>query len=203
MEKIFIGFKNNHVINSKDTFRQVLKLKKLKLNLHHEDGQDVQWLDIYDSSNPRSIIQAIILDRRRRVDYKSIMADRPSTCVVTINNDSIDRIEYYEGHDGLKLIYDIRSKSLQGVQLESSYKEEQEIMNSSYGIRSFTNKPQIGIDYAIFCNLAHEKIIKREKDDKLLYYARNTETLKEHKNNYEKALIGQVLNLCDIGGVER
>lgn len=182
MEKIFIGFKNDHVINSKDTFRQVSKLKKLNLNLLHEDGQDVQWLDIYDSSNPRSIIQAIILDRRKRVDYKNIMADRPSTCVVTINNDSIDRIEYYEGHDGLRLVYDIRSKSLQGVQLDNSYKDELNIIHT--------------------VDIAHETIIKREKDNNLLYYARNTETLEQHRSNYIKALTDKVLNLIDIGGME-
>ena len=42
------------------------------------------------------------------------MADRPSFCVVTPMDGKAVRLEFYEGHDALSLVYDLRSKELQG-----------------------------------------------------------------------------------------
>lgn len=50
MKKHYIGFKNNHACSSKDTIKQILEIKKYKLNISDENGNKLTWEDI---DNPK------------------------------------------------------------------------------------------------------------------------------------------------------
>lgn len=45
------------------------------------------------------------------------MADRPDFCVITAMDNKAVRLEFYEGHDALELVYDLRAKELHGKDL--------------------------------------------------------------------------------------
>ncbi|MCF8307845.1 MAG: hypothetical protein K9I68_02435 [Bacteroidales bacterium] len=112
----FIGINGETTVNSEQTRQQINLVKKLKCSLVYEN-QELTWGLFDDPEEPRSIFQAIEHDRRRRVDKKTFMADRPSFAVVTSINDIAHRLEFYEGHDALSLIFDIRSKQFQNLEL--------------------------------------------------------------------------------------
>ena len=80
-------------------------------------NEKITW-DVFDNPNePRTLFRAILSDRKTRVDQKTFIADRPSFCVVSVAGNRVVRLEYYEGHDALDLVYDIRSKELTGEDL--------------------------------------------------------------------------------------
>ena len=62
--------------------------------------------------NRRSLFDYIIFDRQIRIDQNKMIVDRPSTAVVTVENNAIIRLEFYKGHDSLRLILDLRSDNL-------------------------------------------------------------------------------------------
>lgn len=119
MKKQKIGFKNNKAINSKETKEQIEKLKQYKLNIYDSEGNKISWNDLYNPKKKRTILQAIIEDRRKRIDKNTLMADRPNIAIATIQNNKIVRFEYYRGK---RLIYDLRSKKLSGKDLKPSLK---------------------------------------------------------------------------------
>ena len=84
--------------NSQGTRNQITQLSQNPLLLV-EQGKQVDWQELFDPNNYRSIFQAILDDRERRVDQREIMCDRPPFAVVTVTENGIERVEYYEGHD--------------------------------------------------------------------------------------------------------
>jgi hypothetical protein len=114
----FIGTDGETTVNSQETQRQIDEVKKLESVLIDEGTKEVlPWLAFDDPKEPRSLFQSILNDRRMRVDEGTIMADRPSFIVVTAHRGQTIRLEFYEGHDSLSLVYDLRSRELQGKKL--------------------------------------------------------------------------------------
>lgn len=108
--------KGEQVVGSEETKRQVEMVRKLECHLQ-KDGKALSW-DAFDNpKEPRTLFQAIINDRKLRVDQGMLMADRPPVAVVTVLDGKAVRLEYYEGHDALSLVYDIRAKELEGKEL--------------------------------------------------------------------------------------
>ncbi|MCL0035884.1 hypothetical protein M1N44_02415 [Dehalococcoidia bacterium] len=117
----FIGHDGEKVVNSAKTLEQIAEVKKLECAMEHE-GEQIRW-DMLDSpAEPigfpklgrRTLFQAIVSDRRLRVDQRTMMADRPPIAVVTAVAGKAVRMEFYAGHDALHLIYDLRTRELQG-----------------------------------------------------------------------------------------
>ena len=94
--------------NSQGTQNQITQLSQNPLLLV-EQGKQVDWQELFDPNNHRSIFQAILDDRERRVNQREIMCDRPPFAVVTVTENGIERVEYYEGHDRIEMLYDLRS----------------------------------------------------------------------------------------------
>jgi len=93
----------------KETRKQIEAVKELKSCL------PVQWDELDDPDEKRTLFQAIEADRYTRAE--NLMADRPPFAVVTAYDDKAVRLEYYEGHDALSLVYDVRAKELCGLDM--------------------------------------------------------------------------------------
>lgn len=119
-KQLYIGFNGEKTVDSKTTKQQIEEAKTFELNLFDRNGK-VDWVSFYNPNDSNLIFNAIIADREMRVDKKTYMADRPPIAILTLINDKIERLEYYEGHDRLELIYDIRSKELAEQNIEQSY----------------------------------------------------------------------------------
>ena len=112
----FIGTDGEKVVNSKETLKQIEQVRKLNCSL--QDGETaLTWNDVDNPEETRTLFQSILGDRKMRVDEKTFMADRPAFCVITEHEGAAVRLEYYEGHDALSLVYDIRAKELEGKEL--------------------------------------------------------------------------------------
>ncbi|MCL0088794.1 hypothetical protein M1O54_00265 [Dehalococcoidia bacterium] len=109
----FIGHNGERVVDSMTTLKQIEEVKKLECTMEHE-GERIRWDMLDDPTEPRSLFQAIVADRRLRVDQNTLMADRPPIAVVTAVAGKAVRMEFYEGHDALRLTHDLRTKELQG-----------------------------------------------------------------------------------------
>ena len=125
-ERIFIGFKvemdeSLTACSSNTTQYQVNQIMKFPLKIEI-DGSKMRWSDLYDTSNDRAILNYIINDRKIRVDKHIPMADRPPLAIITFLDHKVVRVEYYEGHDLLKLQYDLYSNGLD-KKISLSYKE--------------------------------------------------------------------------------
>ncbi|MCQ4924892.1 hypothetical protein NE686_17455 [Tissierella carlieri] len=142
-----IGFVDDTVCGSEETRNQIEELKKYQLNLIAEDGKRVEWDDIDNPEEPRTILQAIESDRAMRVDKKKFMANRPLFAVATTKDDEIVRLEFYEGHDKLEKVFDIRSKELLEKDLSDYLSEDEnaydpvEFLKSTFGIDETISKP--------------------------------------------------------------
>lgn len=176
MEKYYIGFKGNSVVNSKDTIQQIIDIKKYNLDIHDGDGNKLSWEVIDNCKYKESLFRNIVRDRKLRVNMKSIMADRPPYCVAYTEENSVVRIEYFEGHDELKQIYDIRRFDLYNVDLEPDLQIDP--LKYQNGLSS--------LESSIFDD-AHKSIIERPKNSKIRYFGRCSETLKEHNDRFYKA----------------
>jgi hypothetical protein len=112
-----------------------------------QKGEKVTWDDVDNPNEPRTLFQSILKDREMRVDKKTLMADRPSFCVITAADGKAIRLEFYEGHDALSLIYDIRSKELQGKRLPNFMDEDPQaydparFLRENFGIPEELSKP--------------------------------------------------------------
>lgn len=113
-----IGFIEDTACDSATTRRQIDALRNYVLDIRGPGGEEIHWLDIDSPDEPRTFLRAIEGDRRIRIDEKTLMADRPPFAVITEEQGRITRIEYYEGHDALELMYDLRSPDLQGKLLQ-------------------------------------------------------------------------------------
>lgn len=126
MKKYYIGVVFNQdegrAVDSKTTQAQIEEVRRLNCKLVGENDEALNW-DIFDNPDkPQTLFQAILIDRKLRIDERNYMADRPNFAVVTADGNNAVRLEYYEGHDYLSKVYDIRSKELKGQKLNDTYK---------------------------------------------------------------------------------
>jgi hypothetical protein len=93
------------------TREQLAELREYDLAVRSEDGEPVPWDAIDDADEPDSICQHVVRDREQRVDDGTLMADRPPVAIFTIDEAAgeVVRVEYYWGHDRLRLEYDLRA----------------------------------------------------------------------------------------------
>lgn len=77
------------------------------------------------------------------------------TVVVTVMEGKAVRLEYYEGHDALSLVYDVRAKKLQGKKLPNFMDKDPQaydpakFLKEAFGIPEEISKPLL--------DKAHEK----------------------------------------------
>jgi hypothetical protein len=183
-------------VGSKETIAQIEKIKNYKLDLIDNHGQAVKWNDLYDINNKNTILRAIILDRKIRVDKCQVMADRPNFCAVTIKDEVIKRIEYYEGHDGLELLYDIRAKELVDKNI-SKYMEKDtmsynfdsnfDILNYYCDLEEFNFMQNFGGKFKKIYRMVHEMVLQSRYDKKCKYPTRVSQTLAQHQYEFQKA----------------
>jgi hypothetical protein len=114
---LFVGVDGETAVDSGTTRKQIDEVRKLECALAKLDGKAMAWDDVDDPEEPRSLLQSILADRRYRVDVGELMANRPSFAVITVVDNKAVRLEFYEGHDALELVYDLRSLELQGKDL--------------------------------------------------------------------------------------
>lgn len=147
-ETLSIGTNDEQVVDSKKTLEQIQAVEALECVLENE-GEKISWKDLDNPDEPRTIFQSILRDRKRRVDEHTMMADRPSFAVITATGGKAVRLEYYEGHDALKLEFDLRSKELQGKKLPNFMAEDEQAYNpakfleEAWGIPESVSKPII------------------------------------------------------------
>ena len=141
-----IGIKDDKTCSSMDTKKQIKNMKNFELDLS-EENKKVTWNDIDNPEEPRTILQAIIKDRELRVDKRKLMADRPPFAVFTTQWNRIIRLEFYEGHDALKKVYDIRNEHFQKINM-SDYLEKDpqaydpvEFLYKTFGLRKEFTEP--------------------------------------------------------------
>jgi hypothetical protein len=117
MNTLFIGADGEQVVDSKETMMQIEEVKALQCDLVTDDGEPLTW-DMFDNPDePATLFPFIAGDRQIRVDQKTAMADRPPFAVITEHDGRCIRLEFYQGHDALELVHDVRSKDLQGADL--------------------------------------------------------------------------------------
>lgn len=147
-ETLFIGADAEQVVNSKKTLEQIQAVEALECAFEHE-GQRISWKDLNNAEEPRTLFQSILRDRKRRVDENTLMADRPSFAVITAMDGKAVRLEFYEGHDALQLVFDLRSKELQGRKLPNFMDEDPQaydpakFLEEALGIPESVSKPVI------------------------------------------------------------
>lgn len=146
-----IGFVDNTACDSKTTREQIETLKGYELDLCTPSGERVTWNDIDNPNEPRTILRAIEGDRKVRVDGKNFMADRPLFAVASIYDNRIVRLEFYEGHDALEKVFDIRAKELQDKNLQDYLTEDEnaydpvKFLEQAFGIPGEFSKPILDI----------------------------------------------------------
>lgn len=145
-EILFIGVDGEQTVNSHETLKQIEKVKSLECFLEHK-GEKLTWNDFDNPEEPRTLFQSIRRDRGLRIDKKTFMADRPSFAVITAMDNKAVRLEYYEGHDALSLVYDVKSKELQGKELSNFLDEDPQaydpakFLREAFGISEEFSKP--------------------------------------------------------------
>jgi hypothetical protein len=172
----FIGIENDEACGSKKVLGQIAEIKKYDLDIYDIDQNKINWSNL-DNGNDRSLFKNIVLDREIRVDNNTAMADRPPFIVCTVEDNKIIRLEFYEGHDSLELVYDLRRKEDIGKELKP-YLEEDE---NAYNPIEFLGSLGINKELA-------EKVISMVHED-----AENGYTLKELrvKRNIQKKVLAK------------
>jgi hypothetical protein len=114
----FVGSDGEQATDSKTTLQQISEVQALDCALVDPENQEpLTWQALNDESEPRTLFQSILADRRKRIDEHILMASRPSFCVITVVDSRAVRLEFYEGHDELSLVYDVRASELKGKEL--------------------------------------------------------------------------------------
>ncbi len=118
-EAILIGIddRGERAVGRAETEGQIARVRGLMCTLASDEGVALTWEDFDNPEEPRTLFRAIARDRERRIDRGIMMADRPPFAVVTAEGGRAVRLEYYEGHDALGLVYDVRATELQGKSL--------------------------------------------------------------------------------------
>lgn len=121
-----VGIIEGTTCSSIDTQKQIDDILKCKIDLVC-NGKKIAWEDFYDKTNTekRALFNAILEDRKMRVDKKTAMANRPLFAVCTLIDNICKRVEYYEGHDKLEKTYDFRSAELENEKLEDYLTEDE------------------------------------------------------------------------------
>ena len=120
-----IGFENLEALRSEQTREQINKMRELEIVVVEPSnrGEVVKWDDIDNPTEDRTLLRAIEQDRDVRVNQNTCMADRPNLCILTIIDEKIERIEFYEGHDALECTCDLKSLRLMKYKLPYTYSE--------------------------------------------------------------------------------
>ena len=142
IETFFVGADGEKVVNSNDTIRQIERVRSLECTLETEKGEKITWDDVDNPNEPRTLFQSILGDRRRRVDQNTFIADRPSFCVVTAMDGKAMRLEFYEGHDALSLVYDLRAKELQGMNLQNFMEKDPQAYDPAKFLKETFGMPE-------------------------------------------------------------
>lgn len=111
-----IGLKGNRILSYEETMEQIEEIRSLECGLQ-VDGEPLTWEAFDDPTEQRTLFQRILEDRYMRVDKKTLMADRPAFCAITAMEGRAVRLEFYEGQKTLRLVYDIRAKEFEGMEL--------------------------------------------------------------------------------------
>lgn len=141
VKTLFIGVNGEQVVDSATTRKQIEEIEALECALEHE-GSKLTWKDVNDPAQPRTIFQSILRDRKRRVDEHTLMADRPAFAVITTLNGMAVRLEYYEGHDALKLVFDLRARGLQGKSMPAFLDEDPHAYDPAKFLKEFMGIPE-------------------------------------------------------------
>jgi DNA-binding XRE family transcriptional regulator len=180
----FIGVDGKNAVNSEMVLKQISEVKEYELDIFDIDGNKINWSDL-ENENNRSLFKNILMDRKTRIDEGKTMADRPPFIAVTVEENKIIRLEFYEGHDSLELIYDLRQKQDIGKELKP-YMEKDE---NSYNPVEFLGS--LGIDKSLA-----EKVLSMVHKS-----VEDNYTLKELrvKNNIQKKVLAKKLGLSAQG----
>ncbi|MFA4798579.1 hypothetical protein [Pyrococcus kukulkanii] len=91
------------VADSETTRKQIEEVKKYECAVKYE-GKPLTWDDFED------IFNAIIEDRRLRVDEGKLMATRPQYAEAYMEDGKVVRFIYYAGRDELRPMYDLKAE---------------------------------------------------------------------------------------------
>lgn len=139
--------KGEQVVGSAETQEQIDQVRQLECALAHKSGKPLTWEAFDNLEEPRTLFQSILRDRKRRVDENTLMADRPPFAVVTAHQCRAVRLEFYEGHDALELVFDIRCKELQEKDMPRYLEKDPQaydpvaFLEESFGIPKELSKP--------------------------------------------------------------
>lgn len=144
----FIGANGEEATDSKTTLQQIKDVEALQCALVNPKNQEpLTWAAVNNEAEPRTIFQAILADRKMRIDDRTLMADRPSFCVITAVDGRAVRLEFYEGHDALGLVYDLRSAELAGKDLPQWMESDPQaydpaaFLKQAFGIQQKISEP--------------------------------------------------------------
>lgn len=140
-ETLLIGTGGMQAADFANTLKQIQAVEVLECALEHE-GEKISWEGFDNPDEPRSLFQSILRDRKRRIDEHTMMADRPSFAVITATGGKAVRLEYYEGHDALQLVFDLRSKELQGKKLPNFLDEDPQAYNPAKFLEEVLGIPE-------------------------------------------------------------
>jgi hypothetical protein len=115
-----IGIKKGKIVSSRETREQIDEVKSLKCQLRHPiTGERLGWDSFDNPDDEKSLFQAILNDRKLRVDQGLLLMKKPPFCVITAIDNIAVRLEFYGGYRKAQLIADIRNRRLQGFKLPS------------------------------------------------------------------------------------
>lgn len=188
---ILIGIKDNKIATAKETILEINKVKNYKLDVVDSFEEIVKWDDLDNYKNKNTIFRAIVYDRKLR-DKGEIMADRPNFCAITVEKNIIKRIEYYEGHDELNLLYDIRAKEYIGKSLERYMEKDKAgydfdlnfiVLDETYYLNEHKFKEDYREEFKKIYQEIHKEVLLCKINKSCKYHARLSQTLQQH--NYE------------------
>lgn len=104
---LFVGHDGDQVLDSTTTQQQIDTLVALPSALVSDGGKAIPWKALNDPAKPRSLLQFVLSDRRRRVDEHAFVTDRPAIAVATVVHGAVVRFEFYQGHDALSKTHDL------------------------------------------------------------------------------------------------
>lgn len=158
----FVGVDGEQAVSSTETAKQIQCVRQLECCLVDSRGSKFSW-DAFDNpEKPHTIFQAIMNDRKMRIDRGIVMADRPNFAVITAVDNQALRLEYYEGHDALALTYDIRSPELIGASIPSFMGSDPcaydpgQFLEDAFGIPKEISEPLL--------KAIHKRMRKEEKE---------------------------------------
>ncbi len=151
---LFIGTDGEQTVDSETTQTQINRVVALECALEY-NSQKITWKDLNDPEQPMTIFQAILKDRELRVGRHVLMAYRPAFAVITAIDKKAVRCEIYSGHDSLYLMYDLRSRELQGTRLPNYLESDPQgydpavFLKEALGIPENVSKPVLDAVHSV------------------------------------------------------